>query len=148
MRDIDKIVKDVLIHKGFVYKKSSWYRISDDLIQIINFQKSQFSNKYYLNIGIDEKEGQDYTFKAEYLFPIRLRVNMILSDKQLIDALDFEKAYSEISRKEKLDNLIIKSINFLDSVSKWEQLKSAMNSNSHLIHHAFITKSFIEKINS
>ena len=35
MREIDKIVKDILTNYGFVFKKSSWYRVSDDFIQII-----------------------------------------------------------------------------------------------------------------
>ena len=147
MRDIDKTVKNVLIYHNFIFKKSSWYRISDDLIQIINFQKSHFSNKFYLNIGIDERGSHECTFKPEYLFPVRLRIDTILSEKQLIEALDFEIACSEICRNERLEALILNSIYFLDSINEWEQLKLAMKNKSHPIHRAYITKSFIEKIN-
>lgn len=147
MRDIDKTVKDVLTPHGFVFKKSSWYRTSNGLIQIINFQKSQFANMYYMNLGIDERTGQDFIYKPEYQFPVRLRVDMIISDKQLIDALDYEKECSEISRNEKMEVLILSSINFLDSINDWGKLKSAMKNKKHPVHNAFITTSFTEKIN-
>lgn len=65
-----------------------------------------------MNLGIDERTGQDFVYKPEYQFPVRLRVDMIISDKQLIDALDYEKECSEISRNEKMEVLILSSINF------------------------------------
>lgn len=147
MRDIDKTVKDMLTPHGFVFKRNSWYRASDDLIQIINFQKSQFSNRFYMNLGIDVRTGQELIYKPEYLFSVRLRVDMIVSDKLLIDALDFEKECSEINRNEKMEALILNSINFLDSTNRWEKLRFAMKNKKHPLHRAFITVSFIERIN-
>lgn len=147
MRDIDKTVKGVLTSHGFVFKKSSWYRISNGLIQIINFQKSQFANIFYMNLGIDEITGQDCIYKPEYQFSLRLRVDMIISDKQLIDALDYEKECSEINRNKIMEALILNSINFLDSIDDWGKLKSAMKNKMHPVHRAFITQSFTDKIN-
>ena len=147
MRDIDKTVKDLLTPHGFVFKRSSWYRTSDSLIQIINFQKSQYANRFYMNLGIDERTGQELVYKPEYLFSVRLRVEMIVSDTLLIDALDFEKECSEINRNEKMEALILNSINFLDSINGWEELRLAMKNKKHPLHRAFITTSFIEKIN-
>ena len=147
MREIDKIVKGVLTNYGFVFKKNSWYRVSDDFIQIINFQKSQFSNKFYINFGLDERDGQGLTYKNECQFPIRLRANLMVLDEQLMAALDFEKQCSETSRNENLQALITNIVNFLDSINGWEQLKLAMHNKTHLIHKAFITGSFINKIN-
>ena len=113
MRDIDKTVKDLLTPHGFVFKRSSWYRTSDSLIQIINFQKSQYANRFYMNLGIDERTGQELIYKPEYLFSVRLRVEMIVSDTLLIDALDFEKECSEINRNEKMEALILNSNSFI-----------------------------------
>ena len=147
MRDIDKTVKDILTPCGFVFKKHSWYRVSDDFINIINFQKSQFSNKFYMNLGVDERTGQKIKYKPEHLFSVRLRVDMIILDKQLLDALDFESDCSETSRKEKLEILSLNGVTFLDSINGWKKIKSAMNSKIHPVHRAFITASFIKKIN-
>ena len=55
MRDIDIILKPLFNSCGFSLKRNSWYRLTDDFIQIINFQKSHFSNLYYLNIGLDHR---------------------------------------------------------------------------------------------
>jgi len=148
MREIDKIVKDILTNYGFVFKKSSWYRVSDDFIQIINFQKSQFSNKFYINFGLDERDSQGLIYKNEYQFPIRLRADMMVLDEQLMAALDFEEPCSETIRNENLQALITNIVNFLDSINGWEQLKSAMHNKTHLIHKAFITGPFINKINN
>lgn len=38
--------------KGFFNKKHSWYKDSKDLIQVIDLQKSEYSNLYYVNFGI------------------------------------------------------------------------------------------------
>lgn len=68
MREIDKLVKDILTSDGFVFKKTSWYRTTKDFIQILNFQKSHFSNKFYLNLGIDEiQEGKPWIFQVKII---------------------------------------------------------------------------------
>lgn len=142
MREIDKLLKNLLTQYGFVLKKNSWYRLTKDFIQIINFQKSQFSNKYYLNIGIDEKSDNMPLFKPEYMFAIRLRADNIVSDSTLIHALDFEKYISEDERVNNINTTVLCCIHFLDSITDWKQLKSAFEDNAHLIHQAFITISF------
>ena len=44
---LNKLLKPL----GFVKKASNWILVSDDLIKIINFQKSSFSNECYINYG-------------------------------------------------------------------------------------------------
>ena len=51
MRKIDAIVKDVMKASGFVKKSNSWYKLTDDFVQVLNFQKSAFSNLYSLLSG-------------------------------------------------------------------------------------------------
>lgn len=146
MREIDIIVKDILTSSGFVFKKTSWYRTINDFIQILNFQKSHFSNKFYLNIGIDETQEGRPTYKPEYQFPIRLRIDMLLSNKELMQSLDFEKDYPKTLRREELNAIVLCGINFLDGINKWSQLRTAINNQSHPIHRACITAQFMKKI--
>ncbi len=144
MREIDIIVKDVLTSYGFIFKKTSWYRTTDDFIQIINFQKSQFSNKYYLNLGVDDRQERP-TYKPEYQFSVRLRIDILLSDMQLMQPLDFENDCPEKTRREQLHALVLRGIDFLDSVNGWNKLRTAMSSQSHPIHRAFVAAQFMKK---
>lgn len=146
MREIDIIVKDILTSYGFVFKKTSWYRTTNDFIQILNFQKSHFSNKFYLNIGIDETQEGRPIYKPEYQFPVRLRIDMLLSNKELMQSLDFEKDYPETNRQDELNAIVLCGINFLDSINEWSQLRTAINNQSHPIHRACIIAEFMKKI--
>lgn len=143
MRDIDIILKPLFNSCGFNLKRNSWYRLTDDFIQIINFQKSHFSNLYYLNIGLDCKNEGDIIYKPEYKFPVRLRADMIISDPELIKYLDFDSVYPESVRTEKLKIIALLCVQFLDSIADWQQFKSAFNDKDHLIHRAFIISSFL-----
>lgn len=145
MREIDIIVKDVLTSYGFIFKNTSWYRTTEDFIQIINFQKSLFSNKYYLNLGFDDRQVRP-TYKPEYQFSVRLRIDILFSDIQLMQPLDFENDYPETTRRDQLHALVLRGIDFLDSVNGWNKLRIAISNQSHPIHHAFITAQFMKKI--
>ena len=138
MREIDTILKDTLKCQGFKLKGTSWYRLTDDFINVINFQKSLYSNLYYVNIGIDKKIGNDNLYKPEYKFPIRFRIEELISDKAILQALDFERNFSVFDRLEHLNKIVKYSIDFLDSISNWEQLKLSLSDSQHPINKAAI----------
>lgn len=146
MREIDKLVKDILTSDGFVFKKTSWYRTTKDFIQILNFQKSHFSNKFYLNLGIDEIQEGKPSYKPEYQFPVRIRIDMLLYNRDLMQSLDFEKEYIETTRQEELKTIVLSGINFLDSINEWNQLRTAISNQSHPIHRACILSEFLKRI--
>jgi hypothetical protein len=138
MREIDTILKDTLKCQGFKLKGTSWYRLTEDFINVINFQKSLYSNLYYVNIGIDKKIGNDNLYKPEYKFPIRFRIEELISDKAILQALDFERNFSVFDRLEYLNKIVNYSIDFLDSISNLEQLKLSLSDSQHPINEAAI----------
>ena len=138
MREIDTILKDTLKCQGFKLKGTSWYRLTDDFINVINFQKSLYSNLYYVNIGIDKKIGNDNLYKPEYKFPIRFRIEELISDKAILQALDFERNFSVFDRLEHINKIVKYSIDFLDSISNLEQLKLSLSDSQHPINKAAI----------
>lgn len=96
MNQINSICRDLLSSRGFVFKRGGWYAISHDFIFIVYFQRSMFSNLYYLNLGVDvntehiESFSKDYSFPTEPDFGLRHRVtdeSHLLS----IDNLSLEK---------------------------------------------------------
>ena len=72
MNTMNAIVRELLSKNNFKFKRHSWYRLYSDITQIINFQRSQWSDFYYCNVGIDMRHETDI-FLPEYKFPIRMR---------------------------------------------------------------------------
>ena len=77
-------------------------------------------------------------YKPEYKFPIRLRIERLITDKALMQALDFEHNISVLDRVELLNKILMYSIDFLDSISNWEQLKLSLSDSQHPINKAAI----------
>lgn len=142
MREIDSLVREVLIFHDFKLRKNSWYRQTEDFIQVINLQKSYFSDLYYLNMGIDVNSSNTIDYKSEYLFSVRIRAEMIIKESELVLALDFTNALSESDRLRRINTLIIKCIDFLDSLRSWSDFRIAIEDVNHQIHKAAITASF------
>lgn len=142
MRKIDAIVKDIMKASGFVKKSNSWYKLTDDFVQVLNFQKSAFSNLYYLNIGIDVRSSDKPQYKPEYRFGVRLRADMLASESGIVGALDFERNMDSEERIETIYAIIEECVSFLGSVSSWVQLHAAYNDDSHPINKAATTGVF------
>lgn len=142
MRKIDAIVKDVMKASGFVKKSNSWYKLTDDFVQVLNFQKSAFSNLYYLNIGIDVRSSDKPQYMPEYRFGVRLRADMLAFESGIVGALDFERNMDSEERIETIYAIIEECVSFLESVSSWVQLHAAYNDDSHPINKAATTGVF------
>lgn len=54
--EFKKIVRKSTGKYGFIYCKKNYYYNSDNLIVVINLQKSNFDNGYYINYGFCVKE--------------------------------------------------------------------------------------------
>lgn len=50
-KELEKILNDVLVSIGFKKKGNNWVVNSDEITKMVNLQKSQFSNCYYVNYG-------------------------------------------------------------------------------------------------
>lgn len=51
-KDLKKIIKEVAKRNCFKLVNSNWVKESEEAIMVLNLQKSNFSNKYYLNIRV------------------------------------------------------------------------------------------------
>jgi hypothetical protein len=54
--EFKKILRDLAFKHGFIIKDKVLYRETDTLIIIIDFQKSNYSNSFYINYGFLIKE--------------------------------------------------------------------------------------------
>ena len=54
--EFKKIVQEITSKYGFMYCKKNYYYNSDKIIVVINLQKSNFDNSYYINYGFYVKD--------------------------------------------------------------------------------------------
>ena len=54
--EFKKIVQEITSKYGFMYCKKNYYYNSDKIIVVINLQKSNFDNSYYINYGFCVKD--------------------------------------------------------------------------------------------
>lgn len=144
MREIDNYFKDFLKINGFICKKTSWYRFTPDLVQIINLQKSQYGNCYYFNLGLDIMtcEKKAYKYPPEYKFPVRLRIESVVNEESLLKSLDFENSYDSIMRACYLNQLIEATINFFNTVMTIDDIIAAYTDPNHPLLKSLTTNEF------
>ena len=65
-KNLEAILKPVLKVHGFRKKGGTWWRHTDDFIQVVNIHGSQWSKRFYLNLGVYIREIGDKEFPAEY----------------------------------------------------------------------------------
>ena len=141
MNTMNTIVQELLGKNNFKFKRHSWYRLYSDITQIINFQRSQWSDLYYCNVGIDMRHEADI-FLPEYKFPIRMRAGKILGHTDFDIYLDFEKVIDCEVRIAKIQFYMEICIQFLDSIDSLSKLKEiyrkgllgSANATSELYH--------------
>lgn len=141
MNTMNTIVRELLGKNNFKFKRHSWYRLYSDITQIINFQRSQWSDFYYCNVGIDMRHETDI-FLPEYKFPIRMRAGQILGHADFNIYLDFEKVIDYEVRIAKIQFYMEICIQFLDSIDSLSKLKEiyrkgllgSANATSELYH--------------
>ena len=78
MNKCDILNQELLTNNGFVYRKRGWYRCTEDFLQIINFQKSNWGNQYYINIGencLSRLNAGSIIYPPERLFHLRITDN-------------------------------------------------------------------------
>jgi hypothetical protein len=54
-KDLIKLLDEIFIPLGFKRKGNNWVLVGDELSKIINLQKSNYSNAFYINYGFTIK---------------------------------------------------------------------------------------------
>jgi hypothetical protein len=113
---------------GFAKVGDNWYLEYEDCIQVVNLQKSAYSEQYYLNLGILLKQLDETRHPNEYNCHIRIRLNMLGSLPGLQRIIDFED--TSIHPKDRTTRLsrIIKEVilPFLENMADLQNIKEAL----------------------
>jgi hypothetical protein len=100
--DVIKAIKPILKDYGFKKKDLNWFAEDENIIKIFNIQKSQYSKKVYLNIGILLKKIEEKSGYSIVDCHIRFGLDHLINR----DFLDFEIDINSILRLEEFKNLI------------------------------------------
>ena len=88
-REICERITRVVKPAKFKKHGSNWYATLRDCIAVINLQKSQWSNRYYINIGVSPSDLIGRKTALEEDFDIRIRASQLTGCESLDDALNF-----------------------------------------------------------
>jgi hypothetical protein len=69
MNTINLIAKKLLSSEGFLFKRGAWYALSPDFINVLYFQRSLYSDLYYLELAVGFNPDHLDTFPKDYQFP-------------------------------------------------------------------------------
>lgn len=104
---ISSLLKDALAAPlrtlGFVKKSNNWYLETEETILVVNLQKSQYGEQYYVNCGVTLKSFGGDPFPKEHLCDIRFRLSSVVPSEKHEEcerALNLENnIFSEEERK-------------------------------------------------
>lgn len=74
---------EALVNAGFVKKSNSWYLSGEDAIVVLNLQKSDHGDYYYLNVGISLKVLSDQPFPKENHCHIQMRADNLVKSEEV-----------------------------------------------------------------
>jgi hypothetical protein len=117
---------------GFTKSGSSWYANRTDSMLVISPQKSQYGQKYYLNLGIFFKALGSKDRPKENECHLRARIgNIVGTESQMLaeKLLDFEAGkISTEARREALTTIMLTEvIPFIEQCSSLEGARTALH---------------------
>ncbi|NOT51113.1 MAG: DUF4304 domain-containing protein [Chitinophagaceae bacterium] len=118
LKTFKKIVGDYLSGKEFLKKGSYYYLFLKELIIVIGFQKSNYSNGYYINIGyIISELNPNLLLPRDVDGDIRARFS-IESDGEKIDFFDLYKITNDavVSSLEENSKLYVTGITTVENL--------------------------------
>lgn len=74
--DIERGISAALRPVGFARSRRNWRRVDEEIVQVVNLQKSQYGDQCFLNIGFFLRQlDPDVTAPVEHRCHVRLRGN-------------------------------------------------------------------------
>jgi hypothetical protein len=137
-KDIIKLLDEIFIPLGFKRKGNYWVSNSDVLCKMVNLQKSNYGNFFYINYG--------YIIKS---IPLDERMHIYHrlagtnkeEQKDISDLLDLDAVMGSGQRYEKLKNFILtKIVSRMRAINSEEDILSELKKRSHLNDVPLIVK--------
>ncbi len=137
-KDLIKLLDEIFIPIGFKRKANNWVLNCDELSKIINLQKSNYSNSFFINFGYIIK-GLELTTTTHV--ENRLASSNKEDQKRITDLLDFETDIPIDQRLSELKKLIKdKIVEQIQSVNIQTDLLNELKKRTHLNNIPLVVK--------
>lgn len=129
-KDLKRILDNLLLPLGFKSKGNNWALNGKDIAKIVNLQKSQYSNSYYINYGYVLSsipyDGAMHVYN-------RIAGKDKVEQQEITDILDLDTDIEDIDRairlKEILNNKLMQKIATINSE---EDILNELKTRPHL----------------
>ena len=126
-RELINFLNEILAPLGYKKKGNNWMQPSIELIKVINLQKSNYGNLFYINYGFIIKNLELTTVSH---FENRLASNIKEEQLKISNLLNLEYTIRDEERLSELKNFIIKKVivkmNSLNCINDlFEEIKKA-----------------------
>jgi len=136
--ELVNILSEILVPTGFKKKGNYWVSNSNEITKMVNLQKSQFGNSFYINYGYILK-----SIPLEGMMHIYNRVASKDGEEQqrIIELLDFENDITNGERSKELKKILLKKmLTKLQAVNTEEDLLNELSKRSTLNDIPLIVK--------
>lgn len=111
---------------GFTKKGENWYADRAETVLVINPQKSNYGQKYFLNLGVYFKLLGAKQTPKEFECHVRARVSQLAEEEAVEKTLDFEQPISPLERENQIVTFLRdKGLPFLEMCSSMEGVRAA-----------------------
>ncbi len=142
-KDVANILSEILLPIGFKKKGDYWVINGDVITKMVNLQKSQFENSFYINYG--------YIIKAIPLDNLMMHVYKRVGalddneNKRIKELLNLENNISNEERAKQLKQLIYdKVVVDIQTVNTEEDLLNELRKRPHLNNIPLVVKRYFD----
>lgn len=99
--------------RGFRKSGATWHRDQGRIIQVLNIQKSQWSDRFYINVGVYLKDLGTEARPTEYRCHVRCRAEQLVASSELPELhllLNFAESVPSVERYARLRAFVEKSV--------------------------------------
>src|SRR5258708_22479975 len=88
-------------------KAGTWYRSTDEVIQAVNLQKSQYGPSYYVNAGWSLRSLGDVKFPKDHQWHVSIRLESLAAERadEVVELMDLKSGIPEGERSQRLQEL-------------------------------------------
>lgn len=111
---------------GFSKEGGSWYRVTDDVITVVELQKSQYGLQYYVNIALWLRLLGEANMPKEHVCHVRTRLSRLVGNEagRLEALLDLDVPMQESERAGKLASFLAGHLGpVLEAVASLDSLR-------------------------
>ncbi len=138
-KELEKILSNTLVPIGFKKKGNHWIINDNVIIKMVNLQKSEFSNSFYINYGYSLKSiPLDNTMMHIFKGLGSANQNENIRIKEL---LDLDSEISNSNREKELTKLLLdKVVLNMNNVNTEEDLLNELKNRPHLNDISLLVK--------